>query len=61
MTSNREIILAFLRTGPKTVKEVADHLGVNIGTASVQFGRLRDRGAAKVSTRGTAYVYEVRT
>src|SRR6478609_8543202 len=52
--SNRETILAFLRTGPKTIQEVADHLGVNGSTAGVQLSRLRDRGATKVSKRGAA-------
>lgn len=59
--SNRETILAFLRTGPKTIQQVADYLGVNGSTAGAHLSRLRDRGAAKVSKRGAAYVYEVKT
>lgn len=58
--TTRAELLDFLRTGPKTIPEVAARLGVNHTTAGVKLSRLRDQGVLGVYTVGGAYVYELR-
>lgn len=61
----RDEILAYLRTGPKTVVQVADHFAMKAHTSRNHLNRLVDRSMATAKTirtgrQGGCYAYEAK-
>ena len=50
-------IVAFLGHGPRTVSEIADHLGLSLQNTSQHLRLLRDRGIAQAHRNGREVFY----
>ena len=59
--ANRRAILAAVRTGPRSVGEVAAEVGLSQQTASHHLGVLRSAGLATRTRDGTRHLFAVRT
>lgn len=59
--ANRRAILAVVRTGPRSVNEVAAEVGLSQQTASHHLGVLRRAGLADRAREGTRHLFVVRT
>jgi DNA-binding MarR family transcriptional regulator len=57
VTNSQAELLDFIRVRPRTVVEIAAHLGVNTSSASVRAQRLVDRKLVKIVRVGSAYVF----
>lgn len=65
-TASRDKIINFLRTGPKSCAQVADHFGDKYGSARTALNRLVKCRAIKVRQArtglpGGCYLYEVKS
>lgn len=59
--ANRRAILAVVRTGPRSVGEIADEVGLSQQTASHHLGVLRAAGLASGTKVGTRHLFAVST
>lgn len=58
---NRRAILSVVRSGPRSVGQIADEVGLSQQTASHHLGVLRTAGLARSTTVGTRHVFAVDT
>lgn len=58
MTKSQSDLLAYIRK-PRYIADVMQHFGISHPNASVRLSKLVDRGHAKITRDGAAYIYEV--
>lgn len=60
-TANRDKLLDFLRTGPKTSQEVAAHMDMKYTTATTALSRAAERNLVRIRRANGRNMYEVKS